>query len=130
MPRTDHTSQEILLVEDDPDTAYATALLLESEGFRVRMAGNGAEALRYLEESEANPCLIILDLTMPVMSGYELGMRLRHSPGFSTIPIIVVSAASNAGERSRAIGAIDFLQKPIDFDWLIEIARDCCPPSR
>jgi DNA-binding response OmpR family regulator len=114
----------VLVVEDEADIRETLRDILEMEGYRVRCAENGQEALTVL--SEMRPKLILLDLMMPVMSGYELLQRLRESSDLSTIPVTVVSAIA---DRS-AVHDAPILQKPLDLDALLNVVDAQCGACR
>lgn len=99
------------------------ALALQLAGNRVITASNGREALGLLQERPP-PCLILLDLMMPVMDGWQLRAALRRDPRLAEIPVIVVSAVSE--EMAARLGAADFLPKPIDIDKLVEAVCEHC----
>jgi CheY-like chemotaxis protein len=111
----------ILVVEDDPDALEALGDLLESHGYAVISARHGAEALELLGRSPL-PRLIVLDLLMPTMDGWEFRRRQKNDPRIAHIPVVVVSASSAA----KPIEADTVLRKPVDIDRLLEtIARHC-----
>lgn len=91
-------------------------LLLTDEGYSVMLASNGAEALTQIEALA--PCLILLDMRMPVMDGWEFAARYRKSSG-PHAPIIVMTAAHDARLRADAIEANDFIAKPFDINQLL-----------
>ena len=113
----------VLLVEDNDDVRDMMALALQIAGNYVITARNGREALHLLHELP-RPCLIILDLMMPVMNGWELKAALVSDPALAEIPTIVVSALSD--EAMARAGATDFLAKPVDIDRLIEAVCQHC----
>src|SRR5690349_1848715 len=92
----------VLVVEDSTDARQMLASLLEVEGFAVRTAANGREALDQLRAGPP-PCLILLDLMMPVMDGYQFRAEQRQDPGLSPIPVVVVSAVAG-GEDTATLG--------------------------
>src|SRR5574338_333397 len=100
----------ILLVEDEACTADMLQFLLELEGYTVRTASNGTEALKVLQESE--PSVVLSDVMMPFMDGLELTRRLQGNPQFQRIPIVLMTAAPHAVPAGLA-GAV--LPKPLDF---------------
>ncbi|MGF1493459.1 MAG: response regulator [Microcoleaceae cyanobacterium] len=104
-------SQEILIVEDHEDTRQLLRDCLEQDGWQVAEAGNGQVALDYLKHHQ--PCLIVLDLLLPRVSGFELITELQQSSALSQIPVIVTTAADlNASERSRLRESVErILQK-------------------
>lgn len=118
----------ILLVEDDPDTRTAMTLVLEMNGYQVTSAANGQEALDRLRR-EPRPCLIFLDLMMPVLDGWEFCKQQRQDPRLAVIPVIVLSADRSVADTAASIGATDFLQKPIQLEELLASAQRHCAAS-
>jgi CheY-like chemotaxis protein len=116
----------VLLVEDDPATRTALALLLRLAGPDVDTAGDGADALERLRRGPP-PCLIFLDLTMPVMDGWEFLRRRGESPALADIPVVVVSALADLSrETLLALGVSSVLTKPADpADLFAEVGRYC-----
>lgn len=116
--------QKILLVDDDVDSTEALAELLSREGYTVACAENGREALDYLAHSKP-PCLIILDLIMPVMSGWEFRQHQTSDPKLKSLPVVIVSATGPMkGLKANAV-----LQKPVDFRHLMHVVRENCLPA-
>lgn len=109
------------MVDDDPDILEALSEILESEGFGIRQARNGLEALELLEPLPPN--LILLDLMMPVMDGWEFAERMRRRPDWSEIPIIVLSADRNIGGKARELGALGYLAKPFELHELLSLVQ-------
>ncbi len=97
------------------------SLLLESEGFRVQTASNGAEALTAMRATR--PAVIVLDLMMPVMSGDEFRRRQLAEPEYAGVPVICMTAAHDGPQRARSMHATEYFQKPVDFDRLISAVR-------
>jgi CheY-like chemotaxis protein len=114
----------ILLVEDDAGTRALMVTWLDSEGYEVRTACNGREALMLLE-AEA-PCVMVVDLNMPVMDGAELRRRQLQMPSVSHIPFVLVSADSNAPRIARDLQIDDVFPKPLDADRLSRILESHC----
>jgi CheY-like chemotaxis protein len=108
----------VLIVEDDAATRDALSLILEDEGFRVTTAANGREAFDLLQGSY-RPELILLDLMMPVMDGWQFRDFQRRHPSLESIPVVVLSADGNVRQKARAIGAAGFLQKPVEIEDLL-----------
>lgn len=117
----------ILVVEDDPDITESLCDVLHSEGYEVVTASNGKEGLDRLREI-GRPCLILLDLMMPVMSGGEFLAVLRRTDAIAAIPVIIVSAWSNEGAQLRAQSQ-GFVNKPISIDALLEATHRFCVPA-
>ncbi|MFL5291589.1 MAG: response regulator [Myxococcales bacterium] len=115
----------VLVVEDDGDVRDAVAASLRDEGYVVAEAENGRLALDWLQ-SNADPCLVLLDLWMPVMSGIELHALMAQDPRLAAVRLIVVSAAGDARAQAQQMGAIAFLRKPLDLhDLLATVERYC-----
>jgi CheY-like chemotaxis protein len=113
----------VLIVEDDADLREMMAQLLSLEGFQTAAVGNGREALEYLQRRES-PDVILLDLMMPVMDGWEFRRRQQADPALARVPVIVLSALDQS--RTRGVSASAFLKKPLDFDRLLQLVRSYC----
>jgi CheY-like chemotaxis protein len=115
-----------LIVEDHADTREALALLLEVGGLTVATAADGRQALDYLR-AHPPPCLVLLDLMMPGMDGWEFLAQKRQDPALAAIPVVVFTAASDLGQASaRALGAEAVVHKPADpKDLLATVGRYC-----
>jgi CheY-like chemotaxis protein len=96
-------SERILLVEDDPDVRYSVTLVLQNEGYDVATAGDGREALEVLRR--AAPALILLDLMMPVMDGFEFRVRQMQDPELARIPVIIFSGGSDLERKAATLHA-------------------------
>lgn len=116
----------ILLVDDNSDILEVIRVILELEGYRVATASNGAEALARLHEG-LDPQLIILDLTMPVMDGWEFRDRQLADPALRDIPTIIYSAVTSVRRESvgalRVVGAFD---KGADFSAMLRLVAEIC----
>jgi len=119
-PDQDQPRAPVLIVEDDDDLREMMAQLLTLEGFRVQTAANGREALEYLERGEL-PNLILLDLMMPIMDGWEFRRIQSEDPKIASLPVIVLSALEPT--RTADFGGAMFLTKPLDFDRLLALVR-------
>ena len=117
----------VLLVEDAPFLRYVFGRLLRLQGFDVREANDGQDALNCL--AEFRPQLVLTDLMMPVMGGIELIQRLRDSPGMDGIPVVAITADATvqAEEQARKAGAVDFITKPVDLPELLDRLRGLLP---
>jgi signal transduction histidine kinase len=119
--RTEKTKGRILVVEDEEMLRDATGLFLEEAGYEVLFAENGKEALRRLY-TEALPALIVLDLRMPVMDGWEFRTIQRDDPNLGLIPVVAISA--DGSSQASAISADAYLRKPVNaIELLITIER-------
>ena len=113
----------ILVVEDDPDIRETLRDVLEIEGYEVTTAEHGKDALDKLARM-ARPCLVLLDLMMPVMSGAEFLAVLRKDEVLSTLPVVVVSAWPK--EAAKVRDAQGFVKKPVDLDALLRLMGQYC----
>lgn len=116
-------NKTILLVEDDDAARDALSMLLSDAGYSVAAVGNGIEALRHLRESSELPCVIVLDLIMPRMDGWEFRARQQADPELAGIPVVVITAASVAKDP---IPAAEVLKKPLDFDAVMNAVGKYC----
>jgi CheY-like chemotaxis protein len=117
--------ETILLVENDADIRESLVELLELRGYQVTATDDGHKALERLETGPL-PCLIILDLMLPAMSGWEFRRRQLADNRWSDIPVVLLSGVNNLPQESRRLKAVAFLLKPINFDSLYEtIGRYC-----
>jgi CheY-like chemotaxis protein len=115
----------LLLVEDDDDVRDAIAASLRDEGYVVAEAGNGRLALEWLRRN-ADPCLVLLDLWMPVMSGMEMRAQMVLDPRLAALPLVVVTAAGDGKAQAEEMGAIGYLRKPLDLRDLLETVERFC----
>jgi CheY-like chemotaxis protein len=115
----------ILVVEDDDDVRQSLVQLLRGEGFDGVAAASGEEALAQLRAG-LRPCVILLDLMMPGMNGWQFIEEQQGHPGFGQIPVVVVSAYGSA-EGVRSAGAADYVRKPIDVEALLAAIGRYCP---
>ncbi len=114
--------KSILIVDDDADVREMLSQFFAIEGYSVLTARNGRDALDQLHHGE-QPDLILLDLMMPVMDGWQFRAEQQRDPSLAPIPVVVLSAVYNARERASMLGAVDYMQKPVEFDKLIETAE-------
>ncbi len=116
----------VLVVDDDPDIRDALSEALRAEGYDATAASNGSEALDALNGAGPRPAAIVLDLMMPVMTGWEFLERKGRDPLLSGIPVIVVSASG----REPHSGAAFHLEKPFDLEMLLHAVRRCTRSHR
>lgn len=109
----------VLYVEDNDDNIYMLKLRLELEDYEVLIARDGAEGVAMAKAE--NPDLILLDLGLPVIDGWEATRQLKANPGTRDIPIIALTAHSMVGDRDEAlaVGCDEFDSKPVDFERLL-----------
>ena len=114
----------ILYIEDNPENRLLVKRVLEVEGYRVVEAGDGLAGLKLAEKM--TPDLILMDINLPGMDGYELTHRLKQMPHLISVPVIAMTANVMKGDREKtlAAGCDGYIQKPIDVDQLpVQIER-------
>ena len=124
MQEKDETKREtsdesVLVVEDDPEINELVCAYAEVAGFHPQSAMNGQSALR---QAEAHPSLILLDVMLPDLDGFEICRRLKSDQRTSDIPVVMLTALDRDEyrQRGRQCGAVDYLTKPFDPDELIQ----------
>jgi CheY-like chemotaxis protein len=123
MTHPDH-EDVVLIVEDDSETAEALASLLRVQGVESIVVDNGQQAMDTLRTG-MRPCLILLDIMMPVMGGWELHDAVLADPDLSTIPIVVLTADTTAVAKASML-SLPLLRKPVDAARLLaEVRRHC-----
>lgn len=118
----------VLVVEDDHDIRAALEDLLRDEGYEVRVAADGLEALAILRTTPQAPALAIVDLMMPRMTGWELADAMHGDAMLAAIPILVMSAGESSGDAHTAIRGLPFFRKPILAAALLEQVAARCRP--
>jgi CheY-like chemotaxis protein len=118
----------LLIVEDHPDSRKSLAMLLEACGYPTAEAADGRQALDYLH-CHPPPGLILLDLTMPVMDGWQFRAAQRADPALNAIPTAVTSAYHTAAATPDLADVAGFYIKPVDPDELLETIRLFCGPA-
>ena len=116
--------KKVLIVDDDVRNVFALTSALEANGMEVAFAENGREGIEALK-AQPEVDLVLMDVMMPELDGYETTRRIRELPGFERLPIIALTAKAMKGDRERAIaaGASDYITKPIDTDQLLSLMR-------
>jgi CheY-like chemotaxis protein len=115
-------AKRILIVEDDEYIRDSLAELLESEGFLITAARNGQEALEVLSGVPL-PDLILLDLMMPILNGFQFREEMQNNQSLAHIPVIVMSADGHVQEKLNKTHANGYLKKPLDIDLLLETLK-------
>ena len=109
-------SKKIMVVDDEPDILYTVAQMLEMNGYEVIKAMNGKECLKKLNELSCNPDLILLDIMMPEVSGWDIAARIKENPKWCNIPIVFLTARGDT--MSIGLGGMaakDYIVKPFDI---------------
>ncbi|WP_119275034.1 HAMP domain-containing protein [Taklimakanibacter deserti] len=120
----DLVGRTVLVVDDDARNIFALSSVLERSGMKVLTAGNGRDALRIVEDTP-DLAIILIDIMMPEMDGYEVIETIRDQPDLRRLPIIALTAKAMKGDREKCLeaGASDYLAKPVDTDQLIAALR-------
>jgi signal transduction histidine kinase/CheY-like chemotaxis protein/methyl-accepting chemotaxis protein len=115
--------KKVLIVDDDMRNIFALASILENHEMEITIGKNGKEALTLLEQQGAD--IILMDIMMPEMDGYEAMQTIRQQPRFRKLPIIALTAKAMKGDKAKCIGAgaNDYLSKPVDTEKLISLMR-------
>jgi CheY-like chemotaxis protein len=116
----------ILVVEDDEDIRETLVDLLQDHGYRAIGARDGRDALLTLSKAQPLPCLIVLDLMMPVMDGQAFRDEQLRDPELSKIPVLVISAYHDAETRARALNTKMAMKKPLDLDRFLDLVQQNC----
>ncbi|HEY0712465.1 MAG TPA: response regulator [Polyangia bacterium] len=125
-PGNPHVCGGVLIVDDDEGIRAALSQALADEGYPVLAAEHGAEALDVLRTSEPRPCLILLDMMMPVMDGRQFIERKLTDPSLRDVPVVVVTADGRAVKNASELAAADVLAKPISLDQLLLAVQRFC----
>jgi len=112
-------NKKILIVDDDPRNIFALKLTLKSRGYQIESCISAQIAIQILKENEID--IVLMDMMMPEMDGYEAIKMIRNTPSISQIPVIAVTAQAMPEDRQKCLdaGAQDYVSKPIDVDLLI-----------
>ncbi len=117
--------QRILVVEDDRDLRETIVDVLAGAGYEVSLAGNGEEALDALR-TKRRTSLILLDLRMPVMDGFEFRRRQLANPGFASVPVVLLSSDSRGDRQADEFGFACSIKKPFGIRDLLALVRRYC----
>ncbi len=111
--------KKILYVEDNDDNAYMLRQRLQRRGYEVILASDGKEGIAVAQKERPN--LIVMDLAMPVLDGWEAARQIRNSPATASIPIVALSSHAMPGDREKAlaVGCDDYDTKPVKFSRLL-----------
>jgi CheY-like chemotaxis protein len=120
------TPRPILVIEDHEDTRYMVQTALEVNGFATVGAADGRRGLEALHQH--HPCVILLDLSMPVMDGWEFRREQQRlsDKELASVPVIVLSALSDCRKHARDLGAADVIPKPVDIDRMVRVVQEQC----
>jgi CheY-like chemotaxis protein len=116
----------VLVVDDDKNVCSLISAALALQGYKTVEAFNGREALEYLKRSGDHPGLILLDLMMPVMTGWEFRNHQQSDPAIADIPVAIITGLPDVDGKGREIGAVDVLYKPSKVETLTALVSRFC----
>jgi two-component system, cell cycle response regulator DivK len=118
------SAKKVLIIDDDNRNIYALRMVLKTKGFECITATDALAGLQLLEE-QPDIGVVLMDMMMPEMDGYEAIARLRENPALNHIPVIAVTAQAMVGDREKclAAGAAAYVAKPIDQDILLDLLK-------
>ena len=122
-----HPPHVVLIVEDSADSREALRLLLEVQGFAVRATANAIEAMRLVTEEGFRPCIVLLDLVMPVVDGLTFRQQLQEVAGLAKLPVVALTGHEGMRKRAEAEGFFRALLKPTDIEELVALVGSHCP---
>jgi CheY-like chemotaxis protein len=118
----------ILVVDDEAPVRGVVMALLEDTQYDVIGAANGRDAVAYLRKEPSRFQLVLLDLMMPYMSGWDVLYAMQAHSTLASIPVVIMTAGANVRQQAFDLGAADYLPKPLDLDQLLNIAEQYDPP--
>jgi len=118
--------KSVMIVEDDRDVRDSLVEILEDNGYSPLAASNGKEALERLRATPRKPCLVLLDIMMPVMDGWGFRAEQRVDPNLESIPVVVLTAHANAEQAAQQMQASAFLKKPVTLEALLSTVQRYC----
>ncbi|GAA4735912.1 hypothetical protein GCM10023229_12990 [Flavisolibacter ginsenosidimutans] len=122
--KNNNMSKTVLIIDDDSRNIFALSAVLKAKGFVTLSASDMTEAFGLLQSTEVG--VILMDMMMPGMDGYEAIPRLKNESRYKDIPVIAVTAQAMSGDREKclAAGASDYVSKPVDVDKLVGLLND------
>lgn len=125
MADQDTRKRGILIIDDDVDILLSVIQILRDEGYSAAGAENGLDGMRLLR-AEPKPGLVLLDLMMPVMNGWQFCAEKEQDPVLAEIPVVVISGDGGIDRKAASVGAAGYLKKPIELDVLLETVAQYC----
>lgn len=116
----------VLVVDDDKKICGLISAALAEKGWRTAVAHNGKEALDYLKRTDSPPDLILLDLMMPEMNGWEFRKAQQEDPELAKIPVAIITGVDSADGKTGGLGAVDVLHKPSRIEKLTSLVSRFC----
>lgn len=121
------TTFNVLIVDDDEDDQYLIKAAFEKDSahYNLQFATDGTDVLENIESPKSLPDLVLLDLNMPIMNGFEVLQYLKNSPIYRHVPVVILTTSDNEDDINRAyeLGANTFLTKPINHQSLVDLAE-------
>jgi CheY-like chemotaxis protein len=127
MPQFD--AHRVFIIDDDHDIRATLQEILSDEGYEVTSSANGLDALAKLRSGVA-PNVILLDLMMPVMDGWQFRAQQLEDPHLASIPVVVLSADAGIEQKSRSLEAAECVRKPVDLETLLRVVSRYCGSER
>ncbi len=120
----DLVGKAVLVVDDDVRNIFALSSVLERRGMKVLTASTGSEAIELLERTD-DLSIVLMDIMMPEMDGYQTMRRIRENPALRRLPIVALTAKAMKGDREKCLeaGASDYLAKPVNTEQLLSALR-------
>jgi CheY-like chemotaxis protein len=115
----------VLVVDDDPDIRETLEMILQRHGHVVVTAGDGGAALEQIRQRPRLPCVILLDLMMPGMNGFQFQAALAAEPSFAQVPIVVITGAGREAEKAASFTS-EVLRKPFELHKMLSIVKHHC----
>lgn len=118
--------KQVLIVEDDRAISDALSKLLVSEGYNVSVAYNGEEGIQILNQSKSSPCLILLDLMMPLKDGFKFREEQLQLADHKTVPVVIMTASENINSKTERLHVQDYIRKPVDISTYLNVVKRYC----
>lgn len=118
------SAKKILVIDDDTRNVFALNLVLKSKGYTLVSASDGPSGIR-MAEQDTEIAVVLLDMMMPEMDGYEVISVIRSKPTIAKLPLIAVTAQAMAGDREKCLeaGADEYISKPVDVDQMVDLLK-------
>jgi CheY-like chemotaxis protein len=123
--RAEARRQTVLVIDDDREVCESLRTLLQLDGYKVKTARDGQDALEQLRGG-LRPCIILLDLVMPAMDGQHFRAEQLRDPEFAHIPVVVLSGHYDPQQNAASLGAVASLRKPADIDTVLQLIEAHC----
>ncbi len=120
----------LLVVDDEDDIREALASIIRQEGYAVDEAADGRAALEYMRSSRTKPCVVLLDLMMPVMNGWDLVGDMSQDEGLRSIPVVLITADARGASSDPRTSSLPLMSKPLDLRRLMDVVERYCGPPR